>query len=94
MTRRSLGHRAPLLWLVLPLMAGLAVGQIAVFAPVGWLLGGALVAALAATAMAPGGRPRLRWAPALAVAMFLAGHAIYALHRARFQQLAPQTDED
>ena len=83
MTRRSLGHRAPLLWLVLPLMAGLAVGKIAVFAPVGWLLGGALVAALAATATALGGRPRLRWAPALAVAMFLAGHASYALHRAR-----------
>ena len=27
MTSRSLGHRAPLLWLVLPLIAGLAVGE-------------------------------------------------------------------
>ncbi|MCX6955204.1 MAG: ComEC/Rec2 family competence protein, partial [Verrucomicrobia bacterium] len=28
MTSRSLGHRAPLLWLVLPLMAGLATGKL------------------------------------------------------------------
>ena len=43
MTSRSLGHRAPLLWLVLPLMAGLAAGKAGDFLPVPWLLAGAAI---------------------------------------------------
>ena len=81
MTSRSLGHRAPLLWLVLPLMAGLAVGKIGEFAPVRWLLAGALVAAIVAGWAS--WRTARWWAPALAVAMFLAGNASYALNRVR-----------
>ncbi len=81
MTNRSLGHRAPLLWLVLPLMAGLAAGKADEWAPVSWLLAGALGAAGLAV-FASWRAPRW-WAPAIGVAMFLAGSASYALHRAR-----------
>jgi competence protein ComEC len=81
MTSRTLGHRAPLLWLVLPFMGGLAIGKTAGVAPVPWLLGCALVAAgLAVTALSRA--PRL-WAPALVAAMALSGWASYALHRHR-----------
>ena len=38
MIPRSLGHRAPLFWLVLPYMAGLAAGKAGEFVPVLWLL--------------------------------------------------------
>ena len=81
MTSRSLGHRAPLLWLVGPLMAGLAAGKIGELAPVPWLLGAALVGAIAAN-LAAWRSPRW-WATATAGAMFFAGSASYALHRAR-----------
>ena len=81
MTSRSLGHRAPLLWLVLPLLAGLAVGKIGAVAPVAWLLAGALAAAGAA--LGASWRAERWWAPSLVVALFLAGNASYALHRAR-----------
>lgn len=81
MTSRSLGHRAPLLWLVLPLMAGLVIGKIGEMAPVPWLLAGALVAATAA--LWAGWRTERGWRPALASAMFLTGAAGYALTRAR-----------
>ena len=81
MTSRTLGHRAPLLWLVLPFMGGLAAGKTAGVAPVPCLLGCALVAAgLAVTALSRA--PRL-WAPALVAAMALSGWASYALHRQR-----------
>jgi competence protein ComEC len=81
MTSRSLGHRAPLLWLVIPLMAGLAAGNAGEIAPTGLLLGGAsATAGLALWASWRG----LRWfAPAVVAAMFLAGAASYALHRPR-----------
>lgn len=81
MSSRSLGHRAPLLWLVGPLMAGLAAGEAAALGPVAWLLGSALAAAVAAN-LAAWRSPRW-WAPAIGVAMFLAGVASYSLHRAR-----------
>jgi hypothetical protein len=43
MTRRSLGHRAPLLWLVLPMLAGLSIGQnTALPQPTGLLIGAGL----------------------------------------------------
>ena len=81
MTSRSLGHRAPLLWLVLPFMAGLALGKMGEFAPVAGWLGAALIAALAAVWTS--GRAAGWWAPTLGVAMFFAGNASYALQRAR-----------
>lgn len=81
MTSRSLGHRAPLLWIVLPMIAGLAAARVRDFAPVSWLLGGAAIAAgvaIVASWRAP------RWfAPSFLVGMFLAGAATYALHRPR-----------
>jgi len=82
MTSRSLGHRAPLLWLVLPLMAGLAAGKAGDFLPVPWLLAGAALAS--ALGIAAGWRGwRWIWAAALTVAMMFAGAASYALHRPR-----------
>ena len=75
MTSRSLGHRAPLLWLVLPLMAGLAAGKAGDFLPVLWLLAGAALAS--ALGIAAGWRGwRWIWAAALTVAMMFAGAAI------------------
>ncbi|MEO6244965.1 MAG: ComEC/Rec2 family competence protein [Opitutaceae bacterium] len=81
MTPRSLGHRAPLLWIVLPFMAGLAVGKSGLPTPVGWMLGAAAVAA--GSALFGARRSSRLWAPAMVVAMFLAGAAAYGLHRAR-----------
>ena len=91
MIPRSLGHRAPLFWLVLPFMAGLAAGKMDEFSPALWLLAGALGAAGLA-AFASWRAPRY-WAPALCAAMFLAGAASYALHRKRlpeWDQLPPR----
>ena len=81
MTSRCLGHRAPLLWLVLPLIAGLAAGKLGWIAPPGWQLAAAFGAAAIAV-LASWRFPR-GWAPALVVALFLAGGASYALQRAR-----------
>ncbi len=76
---RTLGHRAPLLWIVLPFLAGLGAGRAGLPAPVPWLLGGALLASgLAAWATLRNARA---WAGLLALAMFLAGDASHALHR-------------
>jgi competence protein ComEC len=81
MTSRSLGHRAPLLWLVVPMMAGLVLGRAIEGVPVFWPLGLALAAAVLAIV----GGARKAWfaAPMLVVAMLFAGIASYALHRAR-----------
>jgi competence protein ComEC len=94
MAPRSLGHRAPLLWLVLPYAAGLAAGR---------LLGGvAVVPCLIAATVAGGlallcaGRHFKLWAGALLVACGLAGAASYTLHRARlpaWEQLPPREAE-
>jgi competence protein ComEC len=81
MTSRSLGHRAPLLWIVLPLTAGLAVGKAFEIASAGWPLGIALVAAAGAAVASWTGRRG--WAAAMVVAMTCAGIASHALHRAR-----------
>src|SRR5687768_15291678 len=81
MTSRSLGHRAPLLWLVLPLIAGLATGKAAEVSAAGWLLGVALLSATIALVAAARGSKA--WAPAILIAMFCAGVASYALHRVR-----------
>lgn len=81
MPPRSLGHRAPLLWLVLPLMAGLATGKIGTWAPLPALLLAALLSAGIAV-WAAWRTPRW-WAAAMCTALFLAGNASYALSRAR-----------
>jgi len=81
MMSRSLGHRAPLLWVVLPIIAGLVIGRWGPPVP----LSGLLAVATAAIGMA-------WWAVSkharvTAVAVVLAGVAVgsatYALHRAR-----------
>ncbi len=81
MTSRSLGHRAPLLWLVLPLMAGLAFGKAFDLSSVRALL--AAAALLTAFALWAAWRTRRWFAPAILAAMTLAGAASYALHRPR-----------
>lgn len=80
---RSLGHRAPLLWLALPMLAGLVAGRLAESISIPWLLGGAGAAAGAAALAAWRGN-RL-FAPALISAMFFAGATSYALHRPRIE---------
>lgn len=81
MRTSSLGHRAPLLWLVLPLLGGLAVAcEFGAPHPRG-LLVGALAGASLAVVLA--WRHSRWWGPALGGAMFLAGGASYTLHRAR-----------
>jgi len=81
MNGRSLGHRAPLLWIVLPLIAGLAAGKAFAIESTGWPLGLASLAAVGAAIASWTGRRG--WAMATAVAMVGAGVASHALHRAR-----------
>jgi competence protein ComEC len=79
---RCLGHRAPLLWLLLPFLAGISLGRLVDATPAAaWLLAGALAAALAAIFLAK--RSRGTWAAALGTAMLLSGTADYALHARR-----------
>lgn len=91
MLRRSLGHRAPLLWLVLPHALGLAAGRVTGDWPVSMLLGVALLTAALAFATA-GKRPWL-WAGALVATGWLTGLASHGLHRSRlpeWQELPPR----
>lgn len=80
---RSLGHRAPLLWLVLPLILGLAAARAA--PPIPAALPAAAAALFAAlTAFAHARAPRF-WPFALAASLVAAGAARYALERARIE---------
>jgi competence protein ComEC len=80
-TSRSLGHRAPLLWLGAPFLAGLVAAKTTGLEASGWLLAGAFTGAIGAVAAAwRGGR---QWSTAIVVAMVLSGAASYPLHRAR-----------
>ncbi len=81
MISRSLGHRAPLLWLVLPFIGGLAAGKSGLSLTVGVLL--ALAGLAAAGALVAAQRASRWWALALVVGMFFAGAASYGLHRVR-----------
>lgn len=81
MISRSLGHRAPLLWLVVPFMAGLIAGKIGELLPVPWQLG--LAAAGIGLAVVGVHRVAALWIPGILVAMFFAGSGSYALQRAR-----------
>jgi competence protein ComEC len=91
MTSRSLGHRAPLLWLVLPYALGLAVAKLTgAGTPVGLLSGAAVAATLALFAASrwPG-----LWAGAIVITGTLAGSASYHLHRPTlpvWQELPPR----
>lgn len=90
MTSRRLGHRAPLLWLAAPMIAGLAAGRAGVLAPVPWVLGAALLAAVVAV-FASWRLPR--WTmPAVVVTMLLVGLASYGLRvgDAGLEALAPR----
>ncbi len=91
MSSRSLGHRAPLLWLVIPLIAGLAAARVRDFAPLSVVL--ALAASAAVVAIATVRNPRPLFRPALVASMFFAGMASYTLHRPRiadWDQLPPR----
>src|SRR5215218_201354 len=83
MISRSLGHRAPLLWLVLPFIAGLALGKLTGWRAIHSFLGAAsLIAGIGVTRW---GRSTWVWAATVISSMLLAGLASYALHRARLQ---------
>jgi competence protein ComEC len=76
---RTLGHRAPLLWLAIPFATGLSASGFAAGVRPVWLLAAALAAALAATAASRADRGW--WGAAVASSMALAGTASGILHR-------------
>ncbi len=91
MHSRSLGHRAPLLWLALPYMAGLAAARTGV--PLSILAGLTLAVIGLAVAGAAAGRLPAVWALGLCGALLFAATAHYQLHRARlpdWQSLPPR----
>jgi competence protein ComEC len=78
---RSLQHRAPVLWLLLPFMAGLVAGRIIFPLPSPtWLLAGALI--VIGSAIIFSKRPVL-WAAGVCLGLLLTGTAYYELRRAR-----------
>jgi len=81
MLSRSLGHRAPLLWLVLPYAAGLAAARTGWAPSITVSLTFAFLSLIFAV-IAAGRQPAL-WAMALGTALFLAGGVHYQLDRAR-----------
>ena len=81
MTARSLRHRAPLLWLVLPMLGGIAAGRAWPLGNPGFMLGIAAVAAGVAIAVAE--RYPRAWAAALVGTTLLAGAASYRLRDRR-----------
>src|SRR5690349_21143912 len=91
MNTRSLGHRAPLLWLVLPFACGLVAAKLSHWPAVISLLVLALIMSLASL-IASRRAPRL-WSWCIVIAMVLAGMGSYALHRVRlpsWEQLPPR----
>src|SRR5689334_13550323 len=82
MASRSLGHRAPLLWLVIPLMAGLSAGKVGGLPSVAWLL--ALAVPMSGLTILAALRDwSWTWRVSITAALFLAGAASYTLHRNR-----------
>lgn len=80
MASRSLGHRAPLLWLAVPFAAGHVLGRfVDGLQPSGWLFGAGLAALGAMISAARGGRGS--WAVGIGAAMTMAGMASFSLHR-------------
>ncbi len=78
---RSLGFRAPLLWIVLPYLVGLALGKAGVVTAPAAALG--IAACAAAAAWVARRRGTALWGALLATAMTAAGGASYVLHRNR-----------
>lgn len=78
MTCRSLGYRAPLLWVLLPLMAGLVAGKLQwlPLSPGWWAAVGVVCIGIALGW-------RRAWAPGLLLGVFLSGAALYELRRDR-----------
>jgi competence protein ComEC len=78
MTSRSLGHRAPLLWVLLPLIGGLIAGKLQ------WLPASPLALAVAGVACITTALiwPRA-WTAGIVTGVFLSGAVCYDLHRAR-----------
>ena len=81
---RSLGHRAPLLWLAAPFAGGLALGHADLALPVGVALSLAALGIAAAGGIA-GRRPGL-WAATLVLALLSAGEAYYQMRRPRLPE--------
>lgn len=82
MISRSLGHRAPLLWIALPWAAGLVGGKLSPTPlPVTELLAVAVLGAVVAV-VAAAGRPRVTLA-ALGIGLFAGGLATYEVRRDR-----------
>jgi competence protein ComEC len=81
------GYRAPLLWLLLPFMAGLTVGRL-VDVPAPWLLVAAMVVILAAHffSLRSDAVPRWTWLVALSVAVLLAAAAYFHLRLNRLSE--------
>jgi len=78
---RSLRHRAPVLWLLLPFMTGIIAGRtLSPLPPPIWLLAGALIATSVAAVFSK--RP-LVWATTLCLGLILTGGAYFGLRRAR-----------
>jgi competence protein ComEC len=81
MISRSLGHRSPLLWIVLPFVGGLILGKITgsrfVLSPLWLAFGSATIALMTCRNNRP------YWSVAMVVAMLLAGAGSYSFHRAR-----------
>lgn len=91
---RSLGHRAPLLWLLLPFIGGLAMGR-AWSPPIAVLAGAAAVALVigVAGALRPSRIGSVLWAGGLCIAVAIAGVAWIVLHNAwigAWQYLPPR----
>ncbi|PTX91797.1 ComEC/Rec2 family competence protein [Opitutus sp. ER46] len=77
MVSRSLGHRAPLLWLVLPYGMGLLLARLAEPAGSGWPLGLAAAGAIVALLAALRDWPRVLWVTGIVTAFGAAGVARY-----------------
>lgn len=77
MNSPSAGHRAPALWLLLPLLAGLALGRACTWSPAPALLLGAAAGALAISWRFP-----RCWLFALPAGVFLTGVVLHHLSRA------------
>ncbi|MBL9189392.1 MAG: ComEC/Rec2 family competence protein [Opitutaceae bacterium] len=78
---RSLGHRAPLLWIVLPFIGGLAAAKVGVTLTPPLLL--ALALPCVGIALWSAARAPRLWMAMIGAGMLLAGVAAYGLHRVR-----------